>query len=113
MASYRPLMRDYKPVSAKAQPRARWLVWFVAGLGLPLITVALISPDKSQPPQLEALPTVATVKAIPDETPEIIAPAPAIPAEPKYSREIPVLVAAPEPDRFESGLCDGGLLMDR
>jgi murein DD-endopeptidase MepM/ murein hydrolase activator NlpD len=91
-------MRDYKPVSAKAQPRARWLVWFIAGLGLPLITVALISPDKSQPPQLEALTTVATVKAIPDETPEIIAPAPAAPAKPTYSSEIPALVAAPEPE---------------
>ena len=91
-------MRDYKPVSAKAQPRARWLVWFIAGLGLPLITVALISPDNSQPPQLEALTTVATVKAIPDETPEIIAPAPATPAKPKYSGEIPALVAAPEPE---------------
>ena len=95
MASYRPLMRDYKPVSAKAQPRARWLVWFIAGLGLPLITVALISPDNSQPPQLEALTTVATVNAIPDETPEIIVPAP---AKPKYSGEIPALVAAPEPE---------------
>jgi len=98
VASYRPLMRDYKPVSAKAQPRARWLVWFVAGLGLPLITVALISPDKSQPPQLEALPTVATVKAIPDETPEIITPAPATEAKPRYSSKIPALVAAPEPE---------------
>ena len=48
-ASYRPIMRDYKPVPAKPQPRGRWLLWFIAGLGIPLVTVALIQPQESLP----------------------------------------------------------------
>ena len=52
MASYRPIKRDYKPVAARAQPRPRWLLWFITGLGLPLAIVALILPNQNQPPDL-------------------------------------------------------------
>jgi murein DD-endopeptidase MepM/ murein hydrolase activator NlpD len=47
-------MRDYKPTPAKPQPRWHWLLWFVAGLGLPLATVTLLQPDSKTPPELAA-----------------------------------------------------------
>ncbi len=50
----KPFMRDYKPTQAKPQPRARWLLWFIAGLGLPLLTVALFLPDPDTPPPISA-----------------------------------------------------------
>jgi hypothetical protein len=52
VASYRPIKRDYKPVTARAQPRPRWLLWFITGLGLPLAIVALILPNQNRPPDL-------------------------------------------------------------
>ena len=65
MASYRPIMRDYKPVTVKQRPQARWLLWFVAGLGLPLITVALISPQGDTPPPLQSAQTEIMAEATP------------------------------------------------
>ncbi len=45
-------MRDYKPAEARPQTRGRWLLWFIAGLGLPLITVALMLPDTQETPPI-------------------------------------------------------------
>jgi murein DD-endopeptidase MepM/ murein hydrolase activator NlpD len=90
VASYKPMMRDYKPTQAKPQPRARWLLWFIAGLGVPLITVAIMLPNSDLPPQLEADAAVSEMKAI-ESTP----PAPVKALTP--SKEIPLYVAAPEP----------------
>ena len=89
MASYRPVMRDYKPTPAKPQPRGRWLLWFVAGLGLPLVTVAVMLPDPDinpfssagepvQPPVKESAPppllnptsTISMYVAAPESEPE-------------------------------------------
>jgi murein DD-endopeptidase MepM/ murein hydrolase activator NlpD len=87
VASYKPMMHDYKPVETKPQPRGRWLLWFIAGLGAPLITVALMSPDTSLPPPIEA----------PDRRAEMAAAEPEAKSSLTPSREIPVYVAAPEP----------------
>jgi murein DD-endopeptidase MepM/ murein hydrolase activator NlpD len=84
-------MRDYKPVPVKPQPRARWLVWFVAGLGLPLVTVAVLLPDHDKPPPLEpenSGPMMSAVPASPS------AQAPVL----KYSTNIPPFVAALPPE---------------
>ncbi len=92
-------MRDYKPTQAKPQPRARWLLWFITGLGLPLITVALMLPDSDAPPPLQA-PTAAPVMTAP--APEKVAAAETPPdaaEQPQAlvaSTEIPPYVAAPE-----------------
>ena len=87
MASYKPLMQDYKPVEAKPQPRGRWLLWFIIGLGAPLITVAVMIPDSDLPPPIEA--PAKTAELVPAETE----------AQPQLtpSSDIPVYLAAPEP----------------
>ncbi len=97
MASYRPIKRDYKPVAAKAQPRPRWLLWFITGLGLPLAIVAIILPNQNQPANLGARVETALDSAISaapsrDRKRKVQAP-----AKPVISAEIPPLVAAPEP----------------
>lgn len=88
MATYRPRVRDYKPQPAKPPPRAHWLVWFIAGLGLPLITVALLLPKSEPPPRLPASERV--VSGMQDISPPEAKPL----SEP--SAEIPALVAAPD-----------------
>ena len=96
MTSSRPYIRDYKPTPAKPQPRARWLLWFIAGLGLPLITVALMLPKVDAPPTLLAPEPVVGISSTdsaietPDETPESRYPEP--------STEVPPYVAAPVPE---------------
>jgi murein DD-endopeptidase MepM/ murein hydrolase activator NlpD len=83
-------MRDYKPTQAKAQPGARWLVWFIAGLGLPLVTVALMLPDDNLPPPRLSADTEARFSATTkSEHP------PARSARSTPSTEIPIFVAAP------------------
>lgn len=87
------MMRDYKPVPAKQQPRGRWLIWFIAGLGLPLITVALVMPNNDQPPPIEPAAAIPAMSALP-ETKPVEPPEKLIVA----STAIPELVAAPEPE---------------
>ncbi len=89
MASYKPMMRDYKPSQAKPQPRGRWLLWFIAGLGAPLITVAIMLPDSNLPPALQPNTAKITIAATPlrtINTESVLTP----------SQEIPVYIAAPE-----------------
>lgn len=98
MASYRPIKRDYKPVAPKAQPRPRWLLWFITGLGLPLAIVAIIMPNQNQTPGLGARVETAidsAISAAPSRNRERKALSPTKPA---VSQEIPPLVAAPEPE---------------
>ena len=87
MASYKPMMHDYKPVETKSQPRGRWLLWFICGLGAPLITVALLIPDGDLPPPIEAPLQGAEMFAA-----EAVVPKPTL----TPSRDITVYVAAPE-----------------
>ncbi len=95
-------MRDYKPTQAKPQPRARWLIWFITGLGLPLLTVALLLPDPDAPPPLPALEPDAGFSAAPvaadasADAPPAVAPAAATIVA---SKEIPAFVAAPMAQR--------------
>ncbi len=82
------MLHDYKPTEARPQPRAHWLLWFIVGLGAPLITVAIMLPDSDLPPPLqadEAAIEMAAAGAV--EHKVILNP----------SRDIPVYVAAPEP----------------
>ncbi|MCP4001645.1 MAG: peptidoglycan DD-metalloendopeptidase family protein [Gammaproteobacteria bacterium] len=90
MASYKPMMRDYKPTQAKPQPRGHWLLWFIAGLGAPLITVTIMLPNSNLPPPLEADNPVMEMKAVALQTSK-----PETSLTP--SKEIPLYVAAPEP----------------
>jgi len=96
-------MRDYKPTQAKPQPRARWLLWFITGLGLPLVTVALMLPGADAPPPLLAPDTGVSLSALePVSAPEAIQPARSPKAEKPEpvvmppSTDIPPYVAAPE-----------------
>jgi len=98
VASYRPIKRDYKPVAAKAQPRPRWLLWFITGLGLPLAIVAIILPNQNQPPELGSRIESAidsAIKVAPVRKP-VRKPRAAV--KPVVSEDIPPLVAAPEPE---------------
>lgn len=101
MASSRPFMRDYKPTQAKPQPRARWLLWFITGLGLPLITVALMLPDANTPPPLLATNTAVSLSAPEKLTDTQKSAKPAADAKPSIiavtpSTDIPPYIAAPE-----------------
>ncbi|MGI9291078.1 MAG: peptidoglycan DD-metalloendopeptidase family protein [Gammaproteobacteria bacterium] len=87
MASYKPLMHDYKPEEARPQPRGRWLLWFIVGLGAPLITVALMTPDSDLPPPMMAEDPAAEMAPAGELPKAVLTP----------SKEIPVYVAAPEP----------------
>jgi len=100
VASYRPIMRDYKPAPAKVQPRARWMLWFVAGLGLPLILVALLLPDSNQPPPLAPEGTEVLMGIGPPQHSEEFAST-AAPSQKtdSVSTVIPPLVAAPQPEQ--------------
>jgi murein DD-endopeptidase MepM/ murein hydrolase activator NlpD len=96
-------MRDYKPTQAKPQPRARWLLWFIAGLGLPLVTVALLLPDPNAPPPIQAPEPVARAMPVAQTSPgKEAAAATTVPAtqrvapEISASTDIPPYVAAPE-----------------
>jgi murein DD-endopeptidase MepM/ murein hydrolase activator NlpD len=79
-------MRDYKPTPARPQPRARWLLWFVGGLGLPLVTVALMLPDQKQ---ASLTATVADAGPATSEATTVAL---------KPTSEISLYVAAPEPE---------------
>jgi murein DD-endopeptidase MepM/ murein hydrolase activator NlpD len=78
-------MRDYKPTPAKPQPRGRWLLWFVAGLGLPLVTVAVMLPDPGINPFSSAAESIQ---------PPVTESTPPPPLNP--TSEISMYVAAPE-----------------
>jgi murein DD-endopeptidase MepM/ murein hydrolase activator NlpD len=105
MATYRPMMRDYKPVPARAQPRARWMVWFVAGLGLPLILVALLLPDQNQPPPLAPESTsLVSIGPAPEASASKNTEALTAPPEKRISTIIPPLVAAPKPEQEKTVL---------
>lgn len=92
-------MRDYKPTQAKPQPRARWLLWFITGLGLPLITVALMLPDSDAPPPLRGSGATAAMSApAPDSSTDEESAAETDSAVPKLfpSTDIPPYLAVPE-----------------
>ncbi len=86
LASYRPVMRDYKPAVAKPKSRGRWLLWFIAGLGIPLVTVALIIPTQ----EIHSVPEPVVMQAVATKT---------SPAKPVYNPtdKVSRYVAAPEP----------------
>jgi murein DD-endopeptidase MepM/ murein hydrolase activator NlpD len=64
-------LRDYKPSPAAAQPKGRWLLWFIAGLGFPLATVALMLPDSQQPPAITGSNNEITMAAVSTAPPPI------------------------------------------
>ena len=83
-----PLLHDYKPPAANTPKKSRALQWFVVGLGLPLLGLALISTiDRSDAPSTPS--TTPMMAATPGA--EVAAAAPAV-----YS-EVP-LVLALEPE---------------
>lgn len=90
-------MRDYKPTQAKPQPRARWLLWFIAGLGLPLITVALMLPDNDAPPPLAAPEPLVSMSANEADAPLLEDNEPAR-RYPEPSTDVPPYIAAPVPE---------------
>jgi len=83
-----PLLHDYKPPAANSPKKSRALQWFIVGLGLPLLGLALISTiDRSDAP---STPSTTPMMAATPGT-EVAAAAPAV-----YS-EVP-LVLALEPE---------------
>lgn len=87
-----PLLHDYKPPAANTPKKSRALQWFVVGLGLPLLGLALISTiDLSDAPSTPSATRSATPIMAATPGTEIAATAPAV-----YS-EVP-LVLAPAPE---------------
>ena len=87
-----PLLHDYKPPAANTPKKSRALQWFVVGLGLPLLGLALISTiDLSDAPTTPSSMRSATPIMAATPGTEVAAAATAV-----YS-EVP-LVLAPEPE---------------
>ncbi|MEM7430983.1 MAG: peptidoglycan DD-metalloendopeptidase family protein [Pseudomonadota bacterium] len=100
-----PLLHDYKPSAESSPKKSKAPLWFVIGLGLPLIGVAMLAADNE--------PTAATVVeaqpliAVPAETtlaaetivaePSVAEPSVAEPSEEAIISAVP-LVYAPEPE---------------
>jgi len=87
-----PLLHDYKPAAAKTSKKSKALQWFVVGLGIPLIGLALITavdtPTDTTPP-----PAIPTMTASAGAEIAITKPV----AEPAVYTGAP-LVLAPKPD---------------
>jgi murein DD-endopeptidase MepM/ murein hydrolase activator NlpD len=89
-----PLLHDYKPSATKRPAKSKAFQWFVVGLGLPLVGVALIKGLGSSDP-----------KPVTPETPTMTATASAEPLateavaveEPALSTPESIVVAEPEP----------------
>jgi len=87
-----PLLHDYKPAAAKAPKKSKALQWFVVGLGIPLLGLALItvvdSPRDTTPPLTEAIMTSSNGETIAVAEPVV---------EPAIYTGAP-LVLAPQPE---------------
>ncbi|MGI9247988.1 MAG: peptidoglycan DD-metalloendopeptidase family protein [Woeseiaceae bacterium] len=89
-----PLLHDYKPTAARKPARSKALQWFVVGLGLPLIGVALITGLSTNDP---AQPVSDTpVMTATDDTETLITDSVAI-EELAMSTRTPLVLAEPEP----------------
>jgi hypothetical protein len=88
-----PLLHDYKPSAARKPAKSKALQWFVIGLGIPLLGVALVTGLSTHDPKPPAADTPIMMAA--DEAP--------LPPEEKDADEIthdvidPKVVPEPEP----------------
>jgi murein DD-endopeptidase MepM/ murein hydrolase activator NlpD len=87
-----PLLHDYKPTDAKAPKKSRALQWFVIGLGIPLLGLALITAVDT--PTDNVLPPATPIMTASDGT-EFAVTDPVV-APIIYTG--PPLVLAPQPD---------------
>ena len=72
-----PLLHDYKPSADKKPKKSKALQWFIVGLGLPLIGVALVtalntSTPVAPPPQEPAMTAAGVAEIAPEEPPNRI-----------------------------------------
>ncbi|MGI9221809.1 MAG: peptidoglycan DD-metalloendopeptidase family protein [Woeseiaceae bacterium] len=81
------LLHDYKPTAAKSPKKSKAIQWFVVGLGIPLLGVALLS----------TLNTSRDKATLPDQPPGMAAaPGEPFPVDDTIVSDVP-LVFAPEP----------------
>jgi murein DD-endopeptidase MepM/ murein hydrolase activator NlpD len=81
-----PLLHDYKPAPQSRPKKSKALQWFVVGLGIPLLGLALVTTvDRTDGSTITAL------------EPEMTASANAVAEEPRVFADVP-LVLAPEPE---------------
>jgi murein DD-endopeptidase MepM/ murein hydrolase activator NlpD len=81
-----PLLHDYKPAPQSRPKKSKALQWFVVGLGIPLLGLALVTTvDRTDGSTITAL------------EPEMTASADAVAEEPRVFADVP-LVLAPEPE---------------
>lgn len=106
-------MRDYKPRPAARQPRASWLVWFIVGLGLPLITVALLLPQNAPPKPQDPPPRLSRVAAPAPEPATVAADTVAAPTAKLEAPDPPAAPAAEQPGERFSMLVRRGDSLDR
>jgi murein DD-endopeptidase MepM/ murein hydrolase activator NlpD len=86
-----PLLHDYKPTAAPTPKKSKALQWFVVGLGIPLLGVALLAKlDTSSDTPQTAPPGMSASTGAEVGAAELVAEPFVAPAEP--------LVWAPEPD---------------
>jgi murein DD-endopeptidase MepM/ murein hydrolase activator NlpD len=89
-----PLLHDYKPTAARKPAKSKALQWFVIGLGLPLIGVALITGLSTNDPRQPVSDTPVMTATGPTET--LIADAVII-EELAMSTRTPLVAPEPEP----------------
>jgi len=86
-----PLLHDYKPTAAKTPKKSKALQWFVVGLGLPLLGLAVISGFDSSAVDAQPVPSTPVMTAIGDDIEPIQTLSAFVPSP------VP-LVLAPEPE---------------
>ena len=92
-----PLLRDYKPTATKLPRKSKALHWFVAGLGIPLLGLTLISKLELSADPTNAMPSMPEMSALPNDS----FAGDGYQAEPAAAVFIPSpvpLVLAPEPE---------------
>lgn len=82
------LLHDYKPTAAKSPKKAKAVQWFVVGLGIPLLGLALLSTIDDSDEEAAAPLTAAGMSAAPGEP---------FPVDDIVVSDVP-LVLAPEPE---------------
>lgn len=92
-----PLLRDYKPTTARRPRKSKALQWFVVGLGVPLLGLTLISVLELSPRDPEVMPPMPEMTAVPSASNVYSDDFPGTSSSAYVPSAVP-LVLAPEPD---------------
>jgi len=80
-----PLLHDYKPTATNSPKKSKALQWFVVGLGIPFLGLALLSTLDFSEQEMPVVPQTPIMTAIGDDYDFVVSPVPLVLAlEPEY-----------------------------